>query len=53
MYGARPLKRFIQNSLETAAAKLIIAQNPAPGSTIEVTENDGELHFDIIAPAEE
>ena len=53
MYGARPLKRFIQNSLETAAAKLIIAQNPAPGSTIEVTENDGGLHFDIIAPAEE
>ena len=53
MYGARPLKRFIQNSLETAAAKLIIAQNPAPGSTIEVSENDGELHFDIIAPAEE
>ena len=53
MYGARPLKRFIQNSLETAAAKLIIAQNPAPGSTIEVTENDGELHFDIIAPTEE
>ena len=53
MYGARPLKRFIQNSLETAAAKLIIAQNPAPGSTIEVTENDGELHFDIIAPADE
>ena len=53
MYGARPLKRFIQNSLETAAAKLIIAQNPAPGSTIEVNENDGELHFDIIAPAEE
>ena len=53
MYGARPLKRFIQNSLETAAAKLIIAQNPAPGSTIEVTENNGELHFDIIAPAEE
>ncbi len=53
MYGARPLKRFIQNSLETAAAKLIIAENPAPGSTIKVTENDGELHFDIIAPAEE
>ena len=53
MYGARPLKRFIQNSLETAAAKLIIAQNPAPGSTIEVTENNGGLHFDIIAPAEE
>lgn len=52
MYGARPLKRFIQNSLETAAAKLIIAENPAPGSTIEVTENNGELHF-AIAPAEE
>ena len=47
MYGARPLKRFIQSSLETAAAKLIIAENPAPGSTIEVTESGGELHFDI------
>ena len=53
MYGARPLKRFIQSSLETAAAKLIIAENPAPGSTIKVTESGGELHFDIIAPTEE
>ena len=52
MYGARPLKRFIQNTLETAAAKLIIARNPVPGSTVEVTVDNGELHYDIVEPAE-
>ncbi|MBR3439511.1 MAG: AAA family ATPase, partial [Clostridia bacterium] len=36
VYGARPLKRFLQSGVETLAAKLIISQNPAPGSTLVI-----------------
>ena len=36
IYGARPLKRFIQSSVETLIAKKIISENPAPDSLIEV-----------------
>jgi ATP-dependent Clp protease ATP-binding subunit ClpB len=35
-YGARPLKRFIQQKLETLVAKKIIAEDPAPGSVLHV-----------------
>ena len=36
VYGARPLKRFIQSNIETLIAKKIISENPAPDSLIEV-----------------
>ena len=36
IYGARPLKRFIQSNIETLIAKKIISENPAPDSLIEV-----------------
>ena len=36
VYGARPLKRFLQSGVETLAAKIIISQNPAPGSTLVI-----------------
>ena len=36
VYGARPLKRFIQSNIETAVARIIISQNPVPGATIRV-----------------
>ena len=35
-YGARPLKRFIQQKIETLIAKLLIAQDPLPDSTIVI-----------------
>ena len=35
-YGARPLKRFIQQKIETLIAKLLIAQDPLPYSTIVI-----------------
>ena len=41
VYGARPLKRFIQSNIETAVARLIIAENPVPGSVIKVDCDDG------------
>ncbi len=39
--GARPLKRFMQSTLETLLARKIIAENPEPGTVITVDcEND-------------
>ncbi|MBR5871756.1 MAG: ATP-dependent chaperone ClpB [Clostridia bacterium] len=43
IYGARPLKRFIQSKIETLAARTIIANDPAPGMTIRVDVTDGVL----------
>jgi ATP-dependent Clp protease ATP-binding subunit ClpB len=34
IYGARPLKRFISANVETLIARLIIAEDIAPGSEI-------------------
>ncbi len=36
VYGARPLKRFIQSRVETPIARYIIEKNPEAGSTITV-----------------
>ena len=43
VYGARPLRRFIQSRVETAVAKKIIAEDPEPDSTITVDFRDGLL----------
>ena len=41
VYGARPLKRFLQHKLETLLARMIIAEDLAPGTRLEaVMEND-------------
>ena len=40
-YGARPLKRLIQSKIETLVAKKIIADDPAPGTVIEI-DYDGK-----------
>ena len=36
VYGARPLKRFIQRKVETMLAQYLIAHGAAPGSVLEV-----------------
>lgn len=41
VYGARPLKRFLQSKLETLIAKRIVAGNIRPHSTL-VIDSDGE-----------
>ena len=43
VYGARPLKRYIQAKVETLVARAIIANDPAPGTVLTVDEKDGEL----------
>ncbi|MBQ7369815.1 MAG: ATP-dependent chaperone ClpB [Clostridia bacterium] len=43
VYGARPLKRYIQSSLETMLAKRILAGEFEAGMEIVVDEQDGKL----------
>lgn len=43
IYGARPLKRFIQNRVETAIARAILSGDPAPDSTLRVGVENGSL----------
>ena len=43
VYGARPLKRYIQKYVETLAAKLILADKVKSGDTILIQVKDGEL----------
>ena len=40
-FGARPLRRYLQQKLETMIAKHIIGSDPAPGTTLLVDYQDG------------
>ena len=44
-YGARPVKRAIQRDLETPIARAIVSGKYAPGATIKVTAEKGEIKF--------
>ena len=50
VYGARPLKRFLQHSVETMLARSIIADNPEPGTVYIVDFKDTALHLDKKLP---
>ncbi|KAB0666786.1 ATP-dependent chaperone ClpB [Oryzomonas japonica] len=50
VYGARPLKRYLQRELETRVARAIIAGNVAEGSKLRVQVKDGAL--DVSGEAE-
>lgn len=43
VYGARPLKRYIQKYVETLAAKMILADQVDEGDTIVITVEDDKL----------
>ena len=43
VYGARPLKRYLQKTVETLSAKLILAGNVNEGDTIKIDVNNGVL----------
>ena len=43
IYGARPLKRFLQKHVETLSAKLILADQVSAGDTILIDVEDGKL----------
>ena len=42
-YGARPLRRFVQHTVETMLSKQLLAGDVLPGQTITVDAKDGEL----------
>ena len=43
LYGARPLRRYLQSSVETLIARTILSGDLAAGSTITVDVSEGEL----------
>ncbi len=43
IYGARPMKRYLQKTVETEAAKLILADKVRAGDTILIDVADGKL----------
>jgi len=46
-YGARPLKRLIQNKVLTPIATQMIENNMMIGGSVKVDEKNGELVFDV------
>jgi ATP-dependent Clp protease ATP-binding subunit ClpB len=50
VYGARPLKRYLQHHLETRIGRAIIAAEVVDGGTINVTEKAGALSVNFVAP---
>lgn len=52
VYGARPLKRYIQKAIETPVARAIIAGDIRSGGTIHVDENNGALTMQYQNAAE-
>ncbi len=43
VYGARPLKRYLQSHVETLVARRIIAADVAPGTALQVDAENGQL----------
>jgi len=43
LYGARPLKRYLQKHVETLVAKLILEDQVRSGDTILIEESEGKL----------
>ena len=50
VYGARPLKRYLQHHLETRIGRAIIAAEVVDGGTINVTEEAGALSVKFVTP---
>ncbi|MBQ4364123.1 MAG: AAA family ATPase, partial [Oscillospiraceae bacterium] len=50
IYGARPLKRYIQSHIETLIAKAIIAEDPDPDSTLSVVSTETGFEVKVTAP---
>jgi ATP-dependent Clp protease ATP-binding subunit ClpB len=50
VYGARPLKRYLQHEVETKIGRALIAGEITEGSTIQVEVEDGTLVTSIASP---
>ena len=51
VYGARPLKRFLQHQLESRIGRALIAGEAGEGSVVRVDAADGALRVEIGQPA--
>ena len=49
-YGARPLKRTIQNLIEDKLAELVLEGKVREGDSVKITCKDGELKFSARHP---
>ena len=47
VYGARPLKRFVQKYVETLAAKMILSDQVRSGDVIELDVEDDDLKASV------
>ena len=47
VYGARPLKRYLQNYVETLAAKKILSGDVHAGDTLELDVRDGRFMINV------
>ena len=50
VFGARPLKRFLQSRLETLVGRALVSGQVLDGATIRVDSRDGQLTIDWINP---
>ena len=49
IYGARPLKRAIQQEIENPIARLMLEGHWAPGETVDIDYRDGDFSFGVDA----
>ncbi len=47
LYGARPLRRYLQSNVETLIAKTILSGEPVSGSVLTVDDENGELKCSV------
>ncbi|MCU1495934.1 MAG: protein disaggregation chaperone [Acidimicrobiaceae bacterium] len=47
VYGARPLRRFLQHEVETRVGRALLAGDVPDGSTIRVGLEEGQLHIEF------
>ena len=50
VYGARPLKRYLQAKVETMIAKKMLEADLEPNSTLKVDEANGDLAVTVLKP---
>ncbi|MDX1520463.1 MAG: AAA family ATPase, partial [Anaerolineae bacterium] len=52
-FGARPLRRVIQNKIEDALSENILAGDCAPGDTVQADVEDNQIVLKVIASADD
>jgi ATP-dependent Clp protease ATP-binding subunit ClpB len=51
VFGARPLKRYLQREIETRIGRALLAGDVGEGATVRVDLEDGELAVRLVEPA--